>query len=178
MTAAKVRRATAEDAGLLGIIGPAAYAEAYGYLWDRPDAYADQLQTFGSDAFRLLLVRPDARVWVVEMRRAVVGFLSMIIGSIDPVEQRPGGAELPRIYILGPARRMGLGRLLLDAAMGQVVVEGLSHVWLDVMASADLATRLSQVGLPRDRRRGVRKAGQARPVRHGRDDQRGPCPLK
>ena len=128
-----------DDAGLLGIIGPAAYAEAYGHLWDRPDAYADQLQTFGWDAVKLLLARPDARVWVGETRGTVVGFLSMIIGSIDPVEHRPGGALLPRIYILGPARRMGLGRLLLDAAMGQAAVEGLSHVWLDVMVSADSA---------------------------------------
>jgi ribosomal protein S18 acetylase RimI-like enzyme len=111
MTTANVRRATAEDTGLLGIIGPAAYAEAYGYLWDRPDAYGDYLQTFSSDAFKLLLSRPDARAWVSETGGTVVGFLSMIIGSVDPVEHRLGGAELPRIYILGPARRMGLGRL-------------------------------------------------------------------
>jgi diamine N-acetyltransferase len=141
MTAENVRRATAEDADLLGVIGPAAYAEAYSYLWDRPDAYAEQLQTFGSDAFKRLLSQPDARVWVSETGGTVVGFLSMIIGSIDPVERRPGGAEIPRIYIIGPAQRMGLGRLLLDAAIRHAGVEGLSHVWLDVMASADSARR-------------------------------------
>src|SRR5215469_3882742 len=47
MNAAIIRRATLEDAEVLGIIGPAAYAEGYGYLWDRPDAYSDQLRTFG-----------------------------------------------------------------------------------------------------------------------------------
>jgi ribosomal protein S18 acetylase RimI-like enzyme len=141
MIALSVRRATAEDAGVLGVIGPAAYAEAYGYLWDRPDAYAEQLQTFGSDAFKRLLRRPDARVWVSETGGTVVGFLSMIIGSIDPAEHRPGGAELPRIYILGPAQRIGLGRLLLDAAIRQAAIEGLSHVWLDAMSSADQARR-------------------------------------
>jgi ribosomal protein S18 acetylase RimI-like enzyme len=106
-------------------------------LWDRPNAYGDHLQTFSSDAFKLLLSRPDARLWVSETGGTVVGFLSMIIGSVDPVEHRLGGAELPRIYILGPARRMGLGRLLLDAAIRHAAVEGLSHVWLDVMASAN-----------------------------------------
>ena len=45
MSTAIVRRATAQDTEVLGIIGPAAYAEAYGYLWDRPDAYSDQLRT-------------------------------------------------------------------------------------------------------------------------------------
>jgi diamine N-acetyltransferase len=141
VTAASVRLATIDDADLLGIIGPAAYAESYGYLWDRADAFAEQLRTFGPSAFKALLSQPNARVWVGEMDGTAVGFLSMITGSIDPVEHRPGGAELPRIYILGPARRAGLGRLLLDAAVRRAAFEGLSHVWLDVMASADWARR-------------------------------------
>ena len=86
-----------------------------------------------------LLTRTDARVWVGEVAGNMVGFLSMIVGSFDPVEHRPGGAELPRIYILGSAQRVGLGRLLVDAAVEQAAAEGLSYVWLDVMASADRA---------------------------------------
>jgi diamine N-acetyltransferase len=141
MVAAIVRPATAEDAEALGVIGPAAYAEAYAYLWDRPDAYTHQLRTFGQRAFRALLDQPEARVWISEVGEAAVGFLSMIIGSVDPIVHRSGGAELPRIYILGSAQRMGIGRLLLDAAIAQAAVEGLTHVWLDVMASADWARR-------------------------------------
>jgi GNAT superfamily N-acetyltransferase len=134
MVAAIVRPAIAKDAEALGIIGPAAYAETYAYLWDRPDAYTDQLRTFGQAAFGALLARPEARVWISEVSGAAVGFLSMIVGSVDPIEHRSGGAELPRIYILGPAQRMGIGRLLLDAAITQAGIECLSHVWLDVMA--------------------------------------------
>jgi diamine N-acetyltransferase len=141
MIAAAVRPATAEDAYMLGIIGPAAYAEAYAYLWDRPGAYCKQLQSFGQRAFEALLTRTDARVWVGEVAATMVGFLSMIVGSLDPVEHRPRGAELPRIYILGSAQRIGLGRLLVEAAVKQAAAEGLSYVWLDVMASADRARR-------------------------------------
>jgi GNAT superfamily N-acetyltransferase len=136
-----VRRATVEDAEVLGIIGPAAYAEAYGHLWDRSDAYSDQLRTFGVRAFEALLARPEARLWIGEVRGTVVGFLSMIVGSADPVERRLGGAEIPRIYVIRPAQRTGLGRLLLDAAIEQATTESLSHVWLDVMASATGARR-------------------------------------
>ena len=136
-----VRRATVEDAEVLGIIGPAAYAEAYGHLWDRSDAYSDQLRTFGVRAFEALLARPEARLWIGEAQGTVVGFLSMIVGSVDPIERRLGGAEIPRIYVIGPAQRTGLGRLLLDAAIEQATTEGLSHVWLDVMASATAARR-------------------------------------
>ena len=49
------------------------------------------------------------------------------------------GALIPRIYIIGPAQRMGLGRLLLDAAIEQAATERLSHLWLDVMESATAA---------------------------------------
>ena len=83
----------------------------------------------------------DACLWIGEPEGAAVGFLSMIVGSVDPVECRPGGAEIPRIYIIGPAQRTGLGRLLLDAATEQAAIEGLSHVWLDVIASATAARR-------------------------------------
>ena len=141
MSVAIVRRATAEDAEVLGVIGPAAYAEAYGYLWDRPDAYSEQLRTFGARAFGSLITEPDARLWIGEAQGAAVGFLSMIVGSVDPIEGRPGGALIPRIYVIGPAQRMGLGRLLLDTAIEQAATEGLSHLWLDVMASATAARR-------------------------------------
>jgi len=107
MSTATIRRANADDTEVLGIIGPAAYADAYGYLWDRPDAYSDQLRTFGPQAFESLLARPEARVWISEARGTIVGFLSMIVGSVDPIERRPGGAEIPRIYIIGPAQRTG-----------------------------------------------------------------------
>lgn len=141
MLATTVRPATAEDVSMLGIIGPAAYAEAYSYLWDRADAYSEHLQSFGQRAFETLLARADARVWVGEAAGTMVGFLSMIIGSLDPEEHRPNGAELPRIYILSAAQHMGLGRRLIDAAVEQAGAEGLSYVWLDVMASADRARR-------------------------------------
>jgi ribosomal protein S18 acetylase RimI-like enzyme len=141
MITTTVRLATAEDVYMLGIIGPAAYAEAYAYLWDRPDAYFGHLQSFGQRAFEALLARTDARVWVGETAGTMVGYLSMIIGSLDPIEHRPRGAELPRIYILGSAQRIGLGQLLVDVALKQAAVEDLSYVWLDVMASADRARR-------------------------------------
>jgi len=166
MSTATVRRATAQDAEVLGIIGPAAYAEAYGYLWDRPDAYSDQLRTFGAPAFASLLAQPEARLWIGEVEGAAVGFLSMIVGSLDPIERRSGGALISRIYIIGPAQRMGLGRLLLDAAIEQAATERLSHLWLDVMESAT-AARLAQA------KWGFREIGTRqfeRPVKAGLSD--------
>src|SRR5262249_28027365 len=121
-----------------------------------------------------LLARPEARLWIGEVRGTVVGFLSMIVGSVDPVERRLGGAEIPRIYVIGPAQRTGLGRLLLDAAIEQAETEGLSHVWRDVMASGTAARRaygqwgFREIGGPH-----VRKPRQGRPIRDGCSIERG-----
>jgi GNAT superfamily N-acetyltransferase len=174
MSAATIRRATAEDAEVLGIIGPAAYAEAYGYLWDRTDAYSDQLRTFGARAFASLLAEPDARLWIGEAEGTALGFLSMIVGSVDPIERRSGGALIQRIYIIGPAQRMGLGRLLLDAAIETGCDRGaVSPLARRYGVSYGGTPRLRQMGFPRDRQTPVRKARQGWPIRYGCSHERG-----
>lgn len=137
----EIRRATINDAGKLGIIGPAAYADSYAYLWDDPASFAQQLDTFGPSAFQDLIARDDAFVWVAESSGSIFGFLTMITGSPDPIRRQAGGAELPRIYLLRPARRLRVGRRLLDAAVTKAASIGAPYVWLDVMASADDARR-------------------------------------
>jgi hypothetical protein len=72
---AVIRRAKEGDVGQLGLIGPAAYAEAHGYLWDKPDTYACYLATFSADAFANLLANPNAGLWIAELGARVVGFL-------------------------------------------------------------------------------------------------------
>lgn len=161
-----MRPATMEDLDRLGIVGPAAYAEAYAYLWASPGAYARHLATFSRAAFAELLARPDARVWVAEAEGAVAGFLTMALGSPDPVERRPGGAELHRIFLLGPARGRGLGRRLLDAAAAEATREGAPYLRLDVMASADWARR-AYAGW------GFREVGAVRFDRGARDELSG-----
>jgi GNAT superfamily N-acetyltransferase len=125
--------------GQLGVIGPAAYAEAYGYLWDKPDTYACYLATLSADAFANLLANPNAGLWIAELGARVVGFLSMLLDSPDPVERRPGGAEIARLYLLAPARNLGLGSRLFDAATTEAREHGATYLWLEAMASAEWA---------------------------------------
>ncbi|WP_158665125.1 GNAT family N-acetyltransferase [Ensifer adhaerens] len=132
----RLRRATTADVEELGYVGPAAYAAEYAYLWDNGAALARQLATFSSDAFSRLMARPEASVWVAEIDATIVGFLTMIAGSADPIQSRPGGAEIPRIYLLPGAKGHGIGHKLLDCAIAQARQEGARYVWLDVMASA------------------------------------------
>jgi ribosomal protein S18 acetylase RimI-like enzyme len=136
---AAIRRASSADVHSLGIIGPAAYAAVYGYLWDDSAALARQLATFGAEAFAKLLERADARLWVAQLDASILGFLTMIIGSANPITEEANGAEIPRIYLLPGAQRLGLGKQLLNSAIAQARDENLGHIWLDVMASAEHA---------------------------------------
>jgi len=134
-----ISRATAADAADLGIIGPAAYAAAYHDDWDDAVGFFHQIKTFGPEAMAAALERPDARIWIARQESAGLGFLSMFVGSLEPINQRPGGAEIPRIYLLPGARRGGIGKKLLEAAEAQAKSEGCDYVWLDVMEHAEWA---------------------------------------
>ncbi len=134
-----VREAVLADAVTLGTIGPAAYTAAYGDIWDSAAALAAWLDSFSMSAFERFLQRNDTRVWIAEIDGRAVGFLTMIIGSPDPVTKDMSGAEIPRIYLLPGAQALGLGKRLVDAAIAEARRLGLSHVWLDHMASADHA---------------------------------------
>jgi diamine N-acetyltransferase len=134
-----ITRAIEADIPDLGIIGPAAYAAAYHDDWDDAVGFFWQIQTFGAEAIANTLARPDSRVWIARQEGVGVGFLSMFIGSLEPIAARPRGAEIPRIYLLPGARRGGIGRKLLDAAETQARLEGCDYVWLDVMEHAEWA---------------------------------------
>jgi GNAT superfamily N-acetyltransferase len=139
-----IRRAGPADAATLGTIAPAAYAEAYAHIFADPAAYARRLADFGAEAFARLLARPDARVWCAELDSEVVGFLTLLLGVPDPIDQLPNAAEIPRIYLLGPTRGMGIGAHLLAAAEAEARANGTTTLWLDAMESAPWAWRTYQ----------------------------------
>ncbi len=139
MSEFSIIRASEADAADLGVIGPAAYAAAYHDDWDDAVGFFHQLKSFGEDAFLATLARPEARVWIARQDGVGIGFLTMFVGSLEPINSREGGAEIPRIYLLPGARRGGTGKKLLEAAEAQAKAEGASYVWLDVMEHAEWA---------------------------------------
>jgi diamine N-acetyltransferase len=137
-----IRRATTSDITMLGLIGPAAYAEAYGDWWSTPAAYYAYLQGFSAAAFAAFFALPEARVWVAEIDSAPVGFLTMRLNTPDPVSGETGGAEIGKIYMLGSERGTGIGRALFDAAEAEARCAGAAYLWLDSMERAEWAWRV------------------------------------
>ena len=124
------------DAETLGVVGPAAYAATYHYLWSDCVALAHQLDTFSKSAFLVLLQRDESRVWIAEIAGKVVGFLTMLINSENPITHDTGGAEISGIYLLPGSQKMGIGMQLLNVAKEHAIELELTHMWLDVMESA------------------------------------------
>lgn len=139
MTDLIIARATEADIPDLGVIGPAAYAAAYHEDWDDAVGFARQIWTFGPEPMRIFLSRSDTRTWIARQDSVGVGFLTMVLGSLEPIGNRAKGAEIPRIYLLPGARRGGIGKKLLEQAEAQAKSEGCDYVWLDVMEHAEWA---------------------------------------
>lgn len=135
----EIIRATEAHAPEIGIIGPAAYAAAYYPDWDDPVAFMKQITTFGPDAVRAFMARPETRTWLARQDGIGVGFATLVLGSDEPLGKRPGGAEIPRIYLLPNARRGGVGRKLVEAAEAEARASGAAYLWLDVMSHAPWA---------------------------------------
>ncbi len=136
-----IRMAGPADAEALGVIGPAIYAESYGHMWDDGAAYAAHLASFGAAAVAAFISREDTAMWLAESDGGAAGFLSLVMSSPDPVEGRPDGAEVPRIYLLASARGHALGERLLMEAERHAAANGASHLWLDAMKAAPWAWR-------------------------------------
>lgn len=136
-----VRLATKDDCATLGVIAPAAYAAAYAYLWDDARGFVDQLRSFDADVFAAQIADPRYRVWLAEIDGAPVGFLTLKLDSAEPVTNRDGGTEVPRIYFLPQGAGKGLAKTLLIEAETAARAHGANYIWLDAMASADWAAR-------------------------------------
>lgn len=135
----QITRAGQGDVADLGVIGPAAYAAAYHDDWNDPVGLSRHLATFGPVAMAETIAREDARVWIARADGSAIGFLTMILGSLEPIGARANGAEIPKIYLLPGARRGGVGRKLLEAAGEEARANGCAYLWLDVMEHAEWA---------------------------------------
>lgn len=118
----RLRRATPDDAAALGLIGSAAFLEAFTWLLPGPDILAFCARNHTAEAYAKYLALPDTSITLAETATgAPVGYAMLTAPDLSSVEGHPGDIELKRIYLL--SRFRSLKTPVLDDA-GQVV-EGL-----------------------------------------------------
>lgn len=126
-----LRRATADDAGKLALIGAASFLETFAN--DHPgDATVDFIRAYHSEsAWAATLAKPETVVWIVEEGAGCpVGYAVVSAGSLPGTT--PDDAELKRIYVLSRWHGTGIGRDLFDVAEAEARVRGAARMVLSV----------------------------------------------
>lgn len=137
----KLRRASAEDAGKLALLGGASLLETFAN--DHPgDALVHHAQTQHSAGFyETLLDEPDYVAWIVEEALgAPVGYAVLGPAAL-PGSDPDTDIELKRIYMLSKWHGTGFGRALFDEVEAEARARGATRLLLSVYTENHKAQR-------------------------------------
>jgi diamine N-acetyltransferase len=127
------RRATADDAAMLALLGAATFTETFGHLYPPED-----LQTFldGShsvEAWARTLADPQRAVWVASLAdRTPIGFI--LVGACKlPIENRePAAGEIQQLYVLARHHNLRLGSRLMALGIEWLEAQGRTPLYVGV----------------------------------------------
>ena len=138
MSGPVIRRAGPDDAAALSMIGAASFLESFAHMIGAADIIAHNAAKNSAEAWRGFADDPDNASWIAEMpgTAAPVGYALLTEPDL-PIGLREGDVELRRIYILSKWHGGGLGRRLIEAAIGHARVAGKRRFLIGVAGDND-----------------------------------------
>jgi GNAT superfamily N-acetyltransferase len=126
------RRAGAEDAGALGLLGAATFLETYALTLNGPDIVTHCAKHHAPEVYARWIADPNCAVWLAEAGegQTAVGF--SVLTSPDLPGAEAGDLELRRIYVLAPFQGFGLGRTFVQLAADEARRRGARRLLLGV----------------------------------------------
>ncbi|MBV9527676.1 GNAT family N-acetyltransferase [Sphingomonas sp.] len=115
------------------------FVDTFAHLY-RPEDLADFLSTKDPDAFRGDLGNGDFHFIVAETEDEIIGYVKLGPPAL-PVETPPGTIELCQLYVLKEWIGAGIGRALMDRALGLIRDKQARHVQLSVFVDNHRARR-------------------------------------
>ena len=101
------------------MIGAATFLESYAHMIGVADMIAHIGDKNSTDAWRGFARNSDCALWIAEMPQTAVPVGYALLTAPDlPIDLRPGDIELRRIYFLSKFHGRGLGRRLIEQAIG------------------------------------------------------------
>lgn len=135
----RYRDAGLDDAALLAEVSRKSFAETFGHLYAEEDLRAF-LAKLSEPAWTEELEDPRIRVRIAEEDGKAGGFAKLGPVSL-PVDPVVPAAELRQLYLLEPWQGRGIGRTLMDWALGQAKRGGAREIYLSVWAENFRAQR-------------------------------------
>lgn len=136
-----LRRATADDAEALAIVGAGTFLESFAAVLPGPDLLLHLQREHSAARYRELLASPTARAWLVELRPggAPVGYALLDRAKLPLADLAPTDFEMKRVYVFGQFQGGGLGRRLVERAREDARALGATRLLLGVYAKNDAA---------------------------------------
>jgi ribosomal protein S18 acetylase RimI-like enzyme len=130
-----LRRATADDAAMLAVVGTATFLEAYTWALPGADIVDFCIQNHTAEAYARYLAKPETRITLaVTGDDAPVGYVMICEPDLPGFDLRPADTELKRIYLFSRYRPGGNGQRLMDAAIADARERGCRRMLLGTNA--------------------------------------------
>jgi ribosomal protein S18 acetylase RimI-like enzyme len=130
-----LRRATADDAAMLAVVGTATFLEAYTWALPGADIVDFCTRNHTVEAYARYLAKPDTRITLaVTGQDAPVGYAMICRPDLVGFDVRDRDTELKRIYLFSRFRPGGNGQRLMDAALADARELGCKRMLLGTNA--------------------------------------------
>lgn len=123
--------ATPTDAAEIADLGRLTFAEAFGHLYPPSDLAAFSDDKYQPEIFRGFIEDPTQAVFKAVRDGAIVGYAHAGACNLPHVDVTPSCGELKRLYVRRSAQGLGIGNLLLDAALAWLDRPGRT-LWIGV----------------------------------------------
>ncbi len=102
----RLRRATAEDADALALVGAATFLEAFTWMLPGEDILAHCTTSHSAESYRAAFAKPDTRITLAVTARggSPIGYAMLAAPDLPSFPLQPGDIELKRIYLLSRFR--------------------------------------------------------------------------
>ena len=127
-----VRRAKAEDAGLLAELGARTFSDTFAYDNTPEDMAAYLASSFSPKQQALELADPQCWFLIAETDGVAVGYAMLRSGNALPEITGDNPIELVRLYVSRESLGRGVGAALMEACLGMAKHSGHKTLWLGV----------------------------------------------
>lgn len=136
------RAATPDDAAELSVLGIAAFVHKFADLYRPQDLMPFLLEAYAPPAIARELANPLRLFRVVEQGGTLIGWCKIALDSGFPDHVRGRRVmELKQLYLAPNATGGGIGRALMDWAMGEFATRGADEVHISVWSGNEGAQR-------------------------------------